>query len=374
MGSDGCLKKSDSSFDCAGLNKVCQNAVCVEPVCNEIQDCGEWSQCLAGNQTRICSNSLCKTTQSCGLPCNEATECGSWSECMNNIKTRSCTNPSCEVSQVCALCEENWKCEWSSCQEGDEFSYAYDCVDSNNCNTVENKPDKVECGMQPMLQEELEKECDSRFECGSWGECEADYTFEDVLEEKITVDGVKRRSCTDLNRCRRDKTEKIPCKLSIPIEVKKVEWCFEDYVEIYDKNTNTLVSRMKESEISEESNLNRIDISFVAAEGKGNCDYCFNKIKDYDEEEVDCGGQYCNKCAKEAEFIDVKTPAAITLWAVLGMLLLGMLKGAFTKAKILVILHTMSYIFKPKTAKEAKISEEKIIRFLRRIKEYIFGR
>ena len=131
---------------------------------------------------------------------------------------------------------------------------------------------------------------------------------------------------------------------------------------------------MKESEISEESNLNRIDISFVAAEGKGNCDYCFNKIKDYDEEEVDCGGQYCNKCTKEAEFTDWESKTTLTLWAVLGMLLIAMLKGALTKAKILVILHTMSYIFKPKTAKEAKISEEKIIRLLRRIKEYILER
>jgi len=174
-------------------------------------------------------------------------------------------------------CKEKWVCDWTDCNS-EGYQYAENCVDIHNCGTNAEKPSYRECS------------CIPKWECSKWGDCQADYTVQDILQGKTRVSGIKTRTCKDLNGCYEDKEESKSCNLIIPIEAKIVEWCQEEYLEIYDKETGELVSRMKYDPESGEISIGII-IGF-----EGYCDYCFDGIKDYDEEGVDCGGDGCPPC------------------------------------------------------------------------------
>jgi hypothetical protein len=106
--------------------------------------------------------------------------------------------------------------------------------------------------------------------------------------------------------------------VSVPIDAKTTEWCQETYVEVYEKDTNKLVSRVKESEI-QFTDLSRVDISFISGEFTGYCDYCYDGIKNYDEERVDCGGPNCPSCIDEEPFFDWAFWVMVFLWGSLFM-------------------------------------------------------
>jgi hypothetical protein len=103
--------------------------------------------------------------------------------------------------------------------------------------------------------------------------------------------------------------------LTIDINANVTEWCQEEYVEIYEKSTNKLVSRVKEEDIDlGVKNLSRIDISFLVTEFTGYCDYCYNGIQDFDETGVDCGGPNCPECVKESFFFNWLFWLLLFLW------------------------------------------------------------
>jgi len=105
----------------------------------------------------------------------------------------------------------------------------------------------------------------------------------------------------------------LSCDVSVPIKINKVKWCNEEYLEIFDQDTNQLVGRIKEKEIFGSSNSqNRVDISFSNSDFKGYCDYCFDGVKNYDETEIDCGGKSCPVCLEEFVYFDW------VYWAILG--------------------------------------------------------
>jgi hypothetical protein len=72
----------------------------LSPVCEENWTCGEWSECVADNQDRICIDAkTCETdtnkpiiTQSCVVEviCEETWGCFEWDDCNNNVQTREC--------------------------------------------------------------------------------------------------------------------------------------------------------------------------------------------------------------------------------------------------------------------------------------------
>src|SRR3989338_5939930 len=90
----------------------------------------------------------------------------------------------------------------------------------------------------------------------------------------------QERTCDDINRCQPSRLEYQPCKFNIPISMRTVELCNENYIEIYDLQKNMLVSRLKESELQ---GVVKLDIRLATVNLTGYCDYCYNKIKDYDE-------------------------------------------------------------------------------------------
>ncbi len=135
--------------------------------------------------------------------------------------------------------------------------------------------------------------CYPSWKCTDWSDCsQISYDVNDVIKGKINVTGERKRICYDLRLCKNAKIEREYCDISIPIETKTKELCGEEYLEVYDKNTNKLVSRIKGHNFG---NRKKVDIGFIVGETNEYCNYCYNDIKDYDETGIDCGGS-CNTC------------------------------------------------------------------------------
>ena len=212
-------------------------------------------------------------------------------------------------------CVENWQCEWASCSGG--FSNPVNCIDKNGCFTIFNKPKKVKCESPSGMPSLHLTGCNPRMECGNWSECSASYNFGDILSGRLEINGSLERTCKDLAGCSLTTIEKQECSIRVPIQIKNVDWCEKKYVEIYD--SNKLVSKISGNSVLD---MKKIDISFFATNFTGYCDYCFDNVKNYDEQGIDCGGS-CSACAemplKENDFAKW---LAILLWIAFGILLI----------------------------------------------------
>jgi len=115
--------------------------------------------------------------------------------------------------------------------------------------------------------EDLEKEIDClpEWECERWGDCEADYSLEDIAQGKIVFEGLRRRVCVDLNECEDPKEKEMSCTLAAPVNVENVMWCGEEYLEIYDEDTGGLVSRVRVDE------KDKLEIGFTMGNFTGTC-------------------------------------------------------------------------------------------------------
>ncbi|MBI2046895.1 hypothetical protein HYT26_01895, partial [Candidatus Pacearchaeota archaeon] len=203
-------------------------------------------------------------------------------------------------------CNEKWQCFWSSCNS-EGYSYSQNCIDQNNCGTNAEKPVSVLCYIDPVTGEMSpfagSTTCIPKWICGEWSECNVVYKMEDALKGETLTEGRQERTCDDINRCQPSRLEYQPCVFNIPISMRIVELCNENYIEIYDLQKNMLVSRLKESRIKDTTKL---DIRLATANLTGYCDYCYDKIKDYDEEAVDCGGANCPICTEIPFGIDYR--------------------------------------------------------------------
>jgi len=133
--------------------------------------------------------------------------------------------------------------------------------------------------------------CVSNFSCSVWGECEVSYSFDDLIRGVDKISGKQDRVCKDFAGCFADIVQKRKCSVLLQIYAEEREFCGEDYLWIYDKNTNKLLGRIRDRKKAEVPSL---DIKFLRAEPVY-CDYCFNGVMDGDEEGVDCGGS-CRSC------------------------------------------------------------------------------
>jgi len=293
--SDSCTEWNDGSFSDCNTGFICQSAQCVEVVCVENWQC-TYPQCSPGQlQT---SPPECVDLNSCGTENDKPTD----------------TKP-------CDECVESWQCDWTECQEGDTTSTPFNCVDSNSCGTENDKPGNkpVSCEEALTIQTTDNKCTNKKFVCSSWSICEADYSINDIVEGKTSVNGVQSRSCEDTSKCAPNKIEKRSCNATIPIEARKVQWCEEEYLDIYVQGTNELVSRVKETEIT--SKIKRFDIDFVITEFVGYCNFCYNGIKDTSEEDVDCGGPNCQVCIPKYSYFDWLFYVITASWIIFLLLL-----------------------------------------------------
>jgi len=288
---DSCLEWGNEIYQDCGPDKVCQDAKCIPTNCDNFWECGDWDVCINGEQTRTCVNDVCNLSS----------------------KTEVIT---------CVPCQENWKCDWTTCSSEDELSYPYNCVDLNECGTNLDKPQNhMSCEEWSQIFEE-DDGCSRNWECGEWGECETKYDIKNVLNEDIFAKGTSSRGCVDLNGCQENLIEEKSCELRIPIYAKEVQWCLEDYIEVYEIKTDKLVSRVREKEVVSFTDLNSVDISFIMTEFTGYCDYCFDGFKDHDETGVDCGGPSCPECVSRYSFFNWLYYVILFSWSIFGFLII----------------------------------------------------
>ncbi len=189
------------------------------------------------------------------------------------------------------------------------------------------------------------KKCFAVWKCTQWSGCSGiSYDIGDVLKGRINISGEKRRICYDTQLCENAKIERERCDISIPVRTEVREWCGENYVEVYERDNEKLVSRVREEESGlGESKRRRVDVGFVISEMGDYCDYCYNDKKDYDEAGIDCGGPNCQDCSK------------ITADAIFSG---NQVKAALTFLEIIVISAILSFLFYWLFARRRWISAE----------------
>lgn len=138
-----------------------------------------------------------------------------------------------------------------------------------------------------------EKGCSPEYICGPWEECQTKYDIESILSEK-SVTGYQFRYCKDYSKCMSDFIDSRKCEVKAPITTKRVKLDDTEYIEIYDEN-KVLTSRI---ELVNETKKLNVQILF---DEKNYMPYCFDGIKNYNEDEIDCvyKGDSCPKCDKE---------------------------------------------------------------------------
>lgn len=181
--------------------------------------------------------------------------CGGWEECRGEIQKRNCQD-----SNLCSIqtdtpdftkycngsCIEDWQCQWSACTDG--FTTPT-CTDRNNCGTNFKKPGKISCREASS--------CSPNIICGDWSECKLNLDVVDLLNIQ-NVRGQKSRLCRDSKNCAPPTYEFQECSSSVNIYTKEIEWYGEKYLEVYDKLTDKLLTRVKYSS----GNLPSIDLNF----------------------------------------------------------------------------------------------------------------
>lgn len=202
------------------------------------------------------------------------------------------------------VCEPNWTCSWSKCIAG--FSYQT-CVDSNKCGidydvspprrcTVsKSSPSIVDAGGGVGGTSSSSK-CVPDVVCGEWSECDAKYSFDDLLGDVGSVKGKQIRTCMDRNDCFVTEFDEQACSIDLEIYAEEEEWCGENYLFIYNRDSNQLIARILDRTLDD---LPSFDVSLLVGSSVQYCNYCFNGIIDGDEESVDCGGS-CVECGSEA--------------------------------------------------------------------------
>jgi hypothetical protein len=142
------------------------------------------------------------------------------------------------------FCEENWECgEWSECIEGFQNR---NCIDLNDCGTIENMPKEI----RPC--------CEENWECGEWSEC---------------IEGTQTRNCIDLNKC---ETE-----FEKPAETKKCD-SFENL-------DNEIQEENKTINLSSEKVLCNSLNGYVCNE----LEYCNDSLHNIQDSDIICCQEEC---------------------------------------------------------------------------------
>ncbi|MCX8159245.1 MAG: Ig-like domain-containing protein, partial [Candidatus Pacearchaeota archaeon] len=260
------------------------------PGCSDISwNCGEWGGCVNNKQERTCvsnCNRERKEEKTCCVDttwtCSEWTKCIAWKQerdCLSNCNNARHEEKDCE-------CVPNWNCSsWSKCENG---IMTRDCDDLNNCNSIKDKPiTRADC-----RGKEDEGVCEPNFVCGEWMECEYAKEPSEVLRGMVKYTGERKRICKDIQHCANDYVEKENCLSKYEVVVEGGTRCGERKLFGLGRENNTIF------EINAETwKANRLDVIFMQKYALY-CDWCYNGIRDYDEEGIDCGGS-CKDCPVE---------------------------------------------------------------------------
>ena len=302
--SDSCLEWS--SVTSCGANESCSSGVCESDICTENWNCGPWTTCLVGTQSRVCSDiNNCGTllfqpidTQNCTVPtCTQDSDCLSSNPCSSG----SCSNNVCVYRDTTNFCDDNNLCTIDDvCSSGFCKGVSKSCELGFSCeystgNCKAGKPPKEEDIPKEINNFIASSSCNSSAEnlvCGDLSPCEGEYDVNTLLSGQDVI-GQKTQTCSDTKKCMPSFTITKNCSLKEEITVNKSIWCNQSYTEIRNKGGN-LLARISGAVVDYSVNVS------INLKGQGYCRYCYNQIKDYDETDVDCGGS-CESCELKQE-------------------------------------------------------------------------
>ncbi|MEM4719527.1 MAG: hypothetical protein QXG18_01525 [Candidatus Pacearchaeota archaeon] len=192
---DGCFEWGVEER-CLNINPICHQGFCYE--CRDNRDC----------QEGFCINNKCE--KNCNKTCKELDlECGVYFFCENILDCGSCKNES--------FCNNEGKC---------------------------------------FLPEKIKNDsCESEYVCTDWSECKLNIDFEPIILGNEWFSGKRERICFDKKNCRQTIKEQEECVIKREIFTRNVTICDEIFIEIYDKNTNELITRIKDRKFTKKSLL-----------------------------------------------------------------------------------------------------------------------
>ncbi|MDP1729116.1 MAG: hypothetical protein Q8L27_02855, partial [archaeon] len=298
---DGTCNNGETCSSCAGDCGACSGGGCTSTGCANVN-------------TITCGSSY---VDNCGTSCGTGTKCSSGFNCVSGSCVLSCSNEcaltgikQCSGSgyQTCGNYDADSCLEWSSvtsCSAGQTCSNGICQIEeSNECvpacstgfNCVSGSCVEGEHPAENIIPINLPSiggsggSCVKNFICGEWSKCNVQYDVSVLLAGGV-LSGERTRTCTDKNKCLANFLQTEICQIKEEIEVKKTQWCGQQYTEIISRTSGKILARIKQL-----SNGKSVDLSFNAI-GEGTCPYCYDGIKNYDEEQTDCGGS-CLACGE----------------------------------------------------------------------------
>jgi hypothetical protein len=249
--------------------------------------------------------------------------CGLYQLCQNEKCIVACgTNQDCKN-----LLGQNYKCESGKCVvEHAECSSDSDCSDGKYCDMGICQPiQKREIIETPTSGQTLQ--CIPAWNCSKFSECKIEYSMTDLLASNVPslVGGKQESVCVDLNGCNVTQIRSISCTKEVPIRVVREIICSESYIEVYSKDSDKLLARMRGSSSKDVQKLD-IDLSVTELNGTVECAHCSDGIKNYDETSIDCGGSDCNACEMPAPMLYDLTDLASNLrWWIMSTLIFALI-------------------------------------------------
>lgn len=161
-----------------------------------------------------------------------------------------------------------------------------------------------------------EEGCKPNFVCSAWSDCQAGYDLKGLITEEL-VSGFQYRYCNDYSKCVSDFVDSKKCETKIPITTKKVQLGDKEYTEIYDEQ-NILISRL--ALVNE--TYNKLEVQMLFDES-AYAPYCYDGIKNFDEDEVDCVLEKDGNCPScEQKFYARKGNYLLMLLILIGLIIL----------------------------------------------------
>ena len=123
-------------------------------------------------------------------------QCGDWSNCTSGFQTRIC------VDKICS---------------------SQDLIERTTCIALVNIPEERQTGTTWTFVEETNQiQCKPQIQCNQWTDCTYTEKITNILKEKINYGGHRERICEDLANCIPIFTEVGRCGESSPVTLEKV--------------------------------------------------------------------------------------------------------------------------------------------------------
>jgi len=199
---------------------------------------------------------------------------------------------SCEYKQFCGLYMYYGLRTFESLEEcEDEFDLGGgDNGDDDESSEGDLDEDIIKPGKKDVLPV---------WSCGEWSECRAVYNFNSLISSNVFFKGEQTRLCIDEEDNYFNKIEKKECDAGKPVIIEEDSKCVQklqkslNVYELKENSNPVLVSRLNFA-FQFRPVLN-IDFS---ADENDYCDYCYDGVKNYNEDEIDCvyEGDSCPVC------------------------------------------------------------------------------